>query len=201
MNDKVSPPRYWPPECCVPAFLHSAMVAKGIIVSVPHALPGILGVCVRADQYNPLGLALADHRSPPGIRAIDAEREINRLFMDLKLPLRFRHIPFLQIALGLWEDVLDAALAKDVVVGLGVDFAVLMQRTTLRPVQHVLRVVARNGNNLDVIDDSGESTPDRFSVTTDSARKAVFAVPDGLWIIGVEQDLHLPFTLPWKPSQ
>lgn len=175
------------------------MAAKDVAISVPDVLPGILGVRVRPDQDNPLGLAIADHRYPPGISAADAEREINRLFAELELPLRFRLVPFLEVALGLWEDTLDAALAKRVVVGLGVDFGVLMQRTTPRSAQHVLRVLARDGNHLDVVDDSGETTPARFSVTMDRATKAVLAIPDGFWMIGAEQDLHLPFTLPWGP--
>jgi hypothetical protein len=151
------------------------MIAKDVAVPVPSALPGVLGVRVRPDQDNPLGLALADDRYPPGIRASDAEREINRLFVELELPLRFRRVSFLEIAFQLWEDVLDAALAKGVVVGLGVDFGVLMERPTPRSAQHVLRVLAHNGEYLEV--------------------------PDGFWMVGAEQDLHLPFTLPWGASQ
>jgi hypothetical protein len=176
------------------------MVAKGVDMAAPETLPGILGVRVRPDQDNPLGLALADHRYPPGIRAADAEREINRLFAKLKLPLRCRRVPFLEISLGLWEDLLDAALAKNVVVGLGVDFGVLMQRTTRSKAEHVLRVLAHEGDHLEVADDSGEFTLSSFSVTTDRASEAVLAVPDGFWMIGAEQDLQLPFTSPWGAS-
>lgn len=201
MSDPILPTRIWPPECCVPAFLHGAMLAKAVAVAVPDVLPSILGVRVRPDQENPLGLALADPRNPPGIRAADAEREINRFFSELELPLRFRRVPFLQIAMGLWEEVLDAALAKGLVVGLGVDYGVLMQRTTPRSAQHVLRVLARKGDQLEVVDDSGETSPARFEVATDRASEAVLAIPDGFWMIGEERDLHLPFTLPWGASQ
>jgi hypothetical protein len=201
LSDAVLPQRTWPPECCVPAFLNSAMVVKHVALGVPDVLPSKLGVRVRPDQDNPLGLAIANHRYPPGIRATDADREINRFFAELELPLRFRRIPFLQITLGLWEDVLDAALAKSVVVGLGTDFEVLMQRATPRSAQHLLRVLARNGDHLDVIDDSGETTPAHFSVKADRVHKAVLAVPDGFWMIGTDQDLQLPFTLPWGGSQ
>lgn len=201
MSDTILPTRTWPPECCVPAFLHAAMVVRDVAVAVPDVLPSILGVHVRPDQDNPLGLALADQRYPPGIRAADAEREINRLFAKLELPLRCRRVPFLEIGLGLWEDVLDAALAKGVVVGLGVDFGVLIQRTMPRSAQHILRVLARNGDHLEVIDDSGETTPAHYSVTTDRASRAVLVIPDGFWMIGAEQDLQLPFTSPWGASQ
>lgn len=173
------------------------MTAKSVAIAVPEALPSILGVRVRPDQDNPLGLALADHCYPPGIRAADAEREINRLFLELQLPLRCRRIPFLEISLGLWEDVLDAALTKNVVVGLGVDFGVLVQRTTPYKAEHVLRVLDHKGDHLEVIDDSGEFTLSSFSVTTDRASSAVLAIPDGFWMIGAERDLRLPLTPPW----
>lgn len=176
------------------------MVAKGAAVAVPETLPSILGVRVRPDQDNPLGLMLADHRYPPGIRAADAEREINRLFVELQLPLRCRRVPFLEIGLGLWEDVLDAALNKNVVVGLGVDFGALTQRTMLNKAEHVLRVLAHNGDHIEVVDDSGEFTLGSFNVTTDRMSRAVLAIPDGFWMIGAGQDLQLPFTSPWEAT-
>jgi hypothetical protein len=193
--------RIWPPECCVPAFVHAAMVAKNVALPEPDALPGILGVRVRADQDNPLGLALADQYHPPGIRAVDAEREINRLFTKLGLQLQCRRIPFLEVGFGLWEEVLDVALARDLVLGLGVDFSVLMQRSTQRSAQHVLRVLTHVDDRLEVVDDSGEATQDRFFVTTDRASMAVLAIPDGFWMIGEKQCLQLPFTLPWRATQ
>jgi hypothetical protein len=177
------------------------MVAKDVALAVPEVLPSTLGVRVRPDQANPLGLALADHRHPPGIRAADAEREINRFLAELELPLRCRRIPFFEISLGLWEDVLDAALAKGVVVGIGVDFSVLIPQTTPHSSQHVLRVLSRDGDHLEVIDDSGETTPARFIVTTDGVNGAVLAIPDGFWMIGAEQDLQLPFISPWGAGQ
>lgn len=196
MSDVVVPTQSWPAECCVPAFLHGAMVVKGVGLAFPEVLPSILGVRVSPHQDNPLGLALADDYHPPGIRAEDAQREINRFFSELELPLCFRLVPFLQITLGLWEDVLDAALARGVAVGLGVDFGVLLERSMPRSAQHVLRVLAHKGDHLEVVDDSGESTPARFVVTTDRANSAVLAIPDGFWMVGTAEELHLPFTLP-----
>lgn len=191
----------WPPECCVPAFLHGAMLAKSVAVAEPSALPRILGVRVRPGQDNPFGLALADSHHPPGIRAKDAEAGINRLFADLGLPLRCRRVPFLEIGLGLWEELLDAALAKGIVVGLGLDFNVLTRRSIPSSAEHVLRVLGRSGRHLEVIDDSGEATPALRRVTTEDAAKAVLAIPDGFWMIGAEIDLRLPLTSPWEASQ
>lgn len=192
------PTRIWPPECCVPAFVHNAMVVKGVALDVPDILPSKLGVRVRPDQDNPLGLALADDRYPPGIRSADAEQDINRCFVELGITLRFRHIMFLAIALGLWEEVLDVALARSVVVGLGVDFGVLMKRTSTSPAEHVQRVISRNGDRLELVDDSGETIPARYSASTDQISRAVLAIPDGFWMIGAKHDLQLPYTLPWR---
>lgn len=198
MNDAALTTYAWPPECCVPAFLSGALAAKHFSAPEPRALPRLLGVRVRADQYNPLRLSIADHCNPPGLRAIDAEREINRLFHEYSIPLACRRVPFLEISFGLWEDVLDAALAKSVVVGVGVDFGVLARRTTQSSAWHVLRVLSRDGDELKVVDDSGEAIPVLSTISMDRTFKAVMAIPDGFWMIGAAADLDLPLTSPWK---
>lgn len=198
MNGCVLPSRSWPPECCVPAFLHSALLVKGIEIEVPDALPSLLGVRVRPDQLNPLDLAIADNEHPAGIRASDAEREINRLFVELQLPLFFRRVPFLEVELGLWEDTLAEALSRGVVVGLGLDFSVLTRRPAVRSAQHVMRVLKMAGNELELADDSGEADRLCMRVTMDHASQAVLAIPDGLWLVGSEEDLKLPFTVAWS---
>lgn len=186
------------PECCVPAFIHSALLMKGIKIEVPEALPSLLGVQVHPDQLNPLHLAVADNENPAGIRAADAEREINRLFDELRLPLFFRHVPFLEVSLGLWEDTLDEALLRDVVVGVGLDLSILTKRSAPRSAHHVMRVLKKTGNQLDLVDDSGEAVEPSFKLSMDQVTQAVLAIPDGLWLVGNESELQLPFTLAWK---
>jgi hypothetical protein len=176
----------------VAAFVHAAMMVHGLEGPPPKALPGILGVRVREDQDNPLGLALADRSTPAGLRARDADLAINRLFRELGSPIRFRRVPFREISMGLWVDVLDTALTRGVVAGLGVDFAVLRDQATERSAQHVLRILTRREQELELFDDSGETTPAGFSVSLERARAAVLAIPDGLWMIAQEPDLHLP---------
>jgi hypothetical protein len=174
------------------------MVAHGLDVVVPAVLPGILGVRVRDGQDNPLCLGLADPSTPAGLRADDADSAINRLFRELDSSLRFRRVALQSISMGLWEDVLDTALDRGAVVGLGVSFGVLRDHAIQRSTQHVVRVLARRARELELFDDSGETTPARFSVATERASAAMLAIPDGLWMIGPEQDLRLPHTLPWK---
>jgi hypothetical protein len=161
-------------------------------------LPSLLGVRVRDGEDNPLCLGIADPSTPAGLRADDAERAINQLFRDIDAPLRFRRVPFREIAMGLWQEVLDAALERGVVVGLGVNFSILRGHSIQRSAQHVLRVLSRRQEELELFDDSGETTPARFSVPTERACAAVLAIPDGFWMVGPEQALHLVHTLPWN---
>ena len=190
--------RQWPDQCCVPAFVHAALLRLGVACPVPEALPGILGVRVPPGQENPLGLPLSDDEHPAGVTAVDAERAVNRMCRELNLPIRLRRVPFLTITFDLWEDVLAAALDRGAVVGIGVDYRVLAKADPLSSAQHVLRVVSLQEDALELFDDSGESNPPRLHVDRDRVHRAVLAISDGLWIMGRERDLTLPYTLPWS---
>lgn len=191
--------RRWPPQCCVPAFVHAALMQLGVECPVPDAIPGILGVRVRSDQANPLGLALADAAHPPGIRGVDAEREVNRMCRDLELPFRLRRIPFNTVFDDLWESILDTALSRKLIIGVGVDYKILTGGALPdRSAQHVLRVLSRNGDTLTLFDDSGESIPPMMDIDTTRLRFAVLAILDGLWIMGPPAALNFTHALPWQ---
>ncbi|WP_150131843.1 hypothetical protein [Sphingomonas carotinifaciens] len=192
-------PWIWPPQCCVPAFVHAALVQLGVDCPYPEAIPGILGVRVRADQSNPLGLALADASHPAGIRGADAEREVNRMCRELDSPLRLRRVPFKTIVEELWMDVLDDAMSRGAVVGLGIDYNVLMGTVASdRSAQHVMRVLVRDGESIAIFDDSGESVPAMISVDPARVRAAVLPIDDGLWIMNRGSELNFAHTLPWR---
>jgi hypothetical protein len=194
----VTPDRLWPPQCCVPAFMYAALVQLGVECPVPNAIPSILGVRVRSDDANPLGLALADAAHPPGIRGEDAEREVNRMCRDLELPIRLRRIPFNTVIEDLWEDILDTALAREAVVGVGVDYKILTGGAVPDgSAQHVLRVLRFNRDGLTLFDDSGESVPPMIDLEVARLRSAVLAILDGLWIVGPTAALNFAHTLPW----
>lgn len=188
--------RVWPPECCVPAFVHAALLSFGVGLADVDALPARLGVRIRPDQKNPLGLALATDSNPPGIRAVDADREINKLFAELQVPLAFRRVPFLEITLDLWDEVLKTALDRKIVTALGLDYTVLTGLPGSQSAQHVMRVKAQTRDSVQLLDDSGESEPANFAWV--HVESAVLAVPDGFWMIGRAADLDLPWTLPWR---
>lgn len=190
--------RIWPPQCCVPAFVHAALVQLGEDCPYPETIPGILGVRVRPDQENPLELALADASHPPGIRGADAEREFNRMCREIGSVLRLRRVPFNTIVEQLWIDVLDDAMSRGAVVGLGVDYHVLMTRGTWdRSAHHVLRVLGREDQLFTLFDDSGESDPATILVDTERLHAAVLPIYDGLWIVNSVTELNFAYTLPW----
>ena len=192
-------PYQWPPQCCVPAFVHAAFLQLGVACPVPQAMPSVLDIRVGPDQANPLGLALANSEHPPGIRSKDAEIRINQMFIELGVPFRFCHIPFNTVFGDLWEDILNEALSSGAVVGVGVDYNVLIEKGSVDALaQHVLRVQSRDGNMLSLFDDSGESTPPQMEVTSERLRSAVLAVRDGLWIIGQPNALHFTHAFPWR---
>jgi hypothetical protein len=191
-------PRAWPPQCCVPAFVHAALVKFGVDCAYPETIPGMLDVRVLPDQKNPLRLRLADATHPPGISGADAEREVNRMCADLKLPVRLRRVPFNTIQAELWEDVLDAALASGAVAGIGVEYNLLMGTTmSKRSAQHVLRVLHRDARSLRLFDDSGESEPAAITVDLERVRSSVLPIGDGLWIMNDKSRLNMPYTLTW----
>ena len=192
-------PRIWPPQCCVPAFVHAALMQLGVDCPYPEAIPGILGVRVRPDQANPLGLALVDASHPAGIRGSDAEREVNRMCREIDSALRLRRVPFETIVEELWTDVLDDAMSRGAVVGLGVDYNVLMATVASdRSAQHVLRVLSREGESFALFDDSGESDPATISVDSARVRAAVLPIHDGLWIMNEVTELNFAHTLLWR---
>ena len=191
--------RNWPPQCCVPAFVHAALVQLGVDCPFPQTIPGILGVRVRPHQDNPLGLALTDELHPAGIRGSDAEREVNRMCREIGSALRLRRVPFRTIVEELWTEVLDEAMARGAVVGLGLDYPTLMATAASdRSAQHVLRVLGRSGERLDLFDDSGESIPATMSVIEARVRTAALRIGDGLWIVGRGDHLNFTHTMPWR---
>lgn len=191
-------PLRWPPQCCVPAFVQSALRELGVACPTGPALARILGVRVERDQANPFDLPLATRSDPAGVRAADAEKDINLLCWRLGAPVHFRHVPFLTIACEAWEEVLREADDAGAIVGVGVDYRRLSGTGSNRPALHVLRILGAGGGALSVRDDSGESTPDTFEVDRERLLSSVLAVPDGFWIMGAERCMTLRFALPWR---
>jgi|GEM_PF-2530344 len=188
----------WPPECCVPAFVHAAIIKFGIECPYPAVIPGILGVKVHAGQQNPLGLKLVNDEQPSGITAADADREINIFLAELGGKLAFERVPFSTIVFGMWEEFLELALARDIVVGVGVDYEVLIGKPLKFPAQHIVRILEKNKEQLVLWDDSGETDPPQLLTSTDIVRDAVYAISEGFWMIGPAFSLKAVKTDLWS---
>lgn len=181
----------WPPHCCVPAFVHAALLHYGVSVKVPETLPSILGVVVGPNDANPLALPISRSQIR-GVTASEARQRINQLFIELGLPVRFRHVPLKHIDFGLYEDVLECALARELVVGVGVEYSRLA--ASERRSQHVLRVLRTTNHRVSLFDDSGETEPAHLTAHWDDLERAILAAPDGFWLVGLPEQLALQHT-------
>ncbi len=95
--------------------------------------------------------------------------------------------------------MLDEAMSRGAVVGLGVDYSVLVAGGEPdRSAQHVLRVLSRESRSFTLFDDSGESGSAPISVNPARLRAAVLPIGDGLWIMNSMTELNFAHTLPWR---
>ncbi len=189
-------PKKWPPQCCVPAFMHSSLVQLKVEVPDANILPSKLGVLVGPKDENPFHLEVVSDSAQQGVTQKNAEILINKFFFDRDLDLAFRHVPFQEISLGLYDEVLKAAMLKEISVGVGLDFSKLTGDDR-QPVKHVLRVKCLKGSRIKLFDDSREHSPPEFEIEWTVFEAAVLAIHDGYWLIGKPADLELPLTLPW----
>lgn len=174
----------WPAHCCVPAFVHAALRANDIHLKEPASLPILLGVHVGADDNNPLDLPIAKTDDVRGVTVSVAERLIQALLDDLKLPIFFRYIPFNEIPLGLYEDVLQETLNMSFIVGLGVDVSKLNIARCQDKALHVFRVVNFNQNYVTLFDDSLECSPPELTCAWDEVERSILAANGGFWLLG-----------------
>lgn len=180
---------FWPPECCVPAFLYSALWLRGVEYDKPERLPQILGVKVRKDQANPLNLEIAATHEPTGVASKAVESQINEFLKEAKSGFVFRRMPFSTIIFGMWYEYLIAAQRTEIIVGVGVDYKTITGAVSSDVAQHVFRIIKVDKEIIDLFDDSKESVPVKFSVHTDGLARAVNKISDGFWMIGTESEI------------
>jgi hypothetical protein len=184
----------WPAHCCVPAFVHAALRASGIDLKEPASLPALLGVHVGANDENPLDLQIAETDDARGVTVAVAEKSIQALLDDLKLSISFRYLPFNEIPLSLYEDVLQDALNKGFIVGLGADVSQLDIENCQGKALHVFRVVGFNYNSITLFDDAYECYPPELTRAWHEVERSVLAAESGFWIFGPKAELALTFT-------
>jgi hypothetical protein len=151
-------------------------------------------VTVLANDDNPLSLPVAEDW---GVTPKVATRKINELFRALRVNLAFRYIPLNEISLELYEEVLNEALSRSIIVGVGLDYNLLANRRLSKPIPHLIRVLSTTSSDVNLFDDSLEHSSTEFRVPWVNLENAVRSVSDGYWLVGARHALSLSYTLPW----
>lgn len=129
----------WPPHCCVPAFLYSALGKCGVDLPDPLTLPKLLGVQVGPEDINPLQLRITEDFDQRGITCEQAVGRINNYLQKYYPCFAFRHIKFKNIQFKMYGEVLATALEKGLIVGIGVNYTLLKNRSG-EVYRHLFRV-------------------------------------------------------------
>jgi dCTP deaminase len=188
----------WPPQCCVPAFVHRSMQLIGVEPPPPEQVAFAMNVKVDSLDPNPWNFPVASRREDRGVVFQRAVQAITSLLSNISPHIQFRHIPFNTIALELYEEVLSEALARALPVGVGIDPLVLSIPGAEAENRHVLRIESVQERQVHLVDDSGgRATP--LVVSWKVLERAVTAIGDGFWIFGRGSDLEFSNTLPYRP--
>lgn len=148
-----------------------------------------LGVAVGANDFNPWGLPTVGDPDLRGATVNQAKTAIPRLLQVYAPNFRFRHVPFSIIPDKLYADASYSAVSRGCVVGLGYDRSYLFEAP--QDTRHVSRVTRTNDTHLYLIDDIGGAELPGW-VRWETMESAVWAVDDGLWIIGPANDDLFP---------
>ena len=201
MSEDWTPANGWPPRCCVPAFVYAALREQGIFVQEPRHLPCLLGVRVAKTDFNPFALDVVDGAAVAGISPSHADTRINELLRRHGTSSSFRHILLREIPFGLYRDVFDEAIRREVTVGLGLECTELLIDAPRETRLHLVRGIGRAERTIAMVDDSGQLRPGPFELPWDDVVNAMFKAGDGFWLIGPRKSLELPYTLPFGHSR
>ena len=180
----------WPPQCCVAAFLYSALEGQGVKYESPLALPALLGTNVGPGDKNPLNLPINSDKKLRGLTVSRAVATFAEFFKNECMDLAFRYIAFKEVPLALYGDVLKKALSENISVGLGMDVSYLALHTSSVPANHVFRVTAFDGAEVLLVDESGECETRIFKKEIEVIERAVLAADNGFWLVGPQQKIH-----------
>lgn len=190
----------WPPDCCVAAFVATALKLLGYPKIDYMRFAHELGIRVGPDCNNPWGLPVASNQELRGVSPFAAERILPILLAGFGNNLFFRHIRFSYVTLGLFNELLNEALNKGGIVGIGFNYARLKGCTG--QIRHVVRIKTMNDPNKAVlIDDTAGVPPHSIEARWDDIELDVYSVNDGFWIIGPLESMRLEYASPWEGHQ
>ena len=147
-------------------------------------------IYVGPGKENPWDLPIEADPNLQGLLVSDAKRRLPNILKRYNQNLRFRHIPFCTVTLGLFEEVLKQALKQGCVVAVGFDNAILLAKSGI--IRHVARIIpVSDRRNVILLDDTYGTPARRTIIEWEHIEKAVYSVDDGFWIIGPTDGVKL----------
>lgn len=186
----------WPPHCCVAAFVAAALQNYGLRSVGRPEIARRIGVRVGINDENPFQLSTTEQSDQTGLAPAYAAVTINKMLAECNTGLAFRHVRFDQIALDGEQQVLEEALRRSVVVGVGVDYSLIESNHPLSQ-RHLFRVCGMEGEQVCLVDDSRGSRLENVILQWDQLEAATKSIGDGWWMIGRTDQLSFSRTLPW----
>jgi dCTP deaminase len=187
----------WPPHCCVPAFLHAALKELGHADIDPAKLATKIGVKVGPLDSNPFGLQVVESATARGVLPSVAVRTINVLLGEINSDFAFRHLRFNEIACDGEFEVLETALRRQLIVGVGLDYSHL-DSSVLPQTRHLMRISRAVEHDIELADDFTGGIQMRRWDHVELASKALL---DGFWLIGPRNQLQFPLSPVWVPPE
>jgi len=182
----------WPPCCCVAAYVATALCICGHPTIDRAWLARQLGIRVGPTDENPWGLPLASDPSLRGLLLSEAEGRIPAVLHQFNSNLSFRHIPFRDVTLNLFSDLLDQAIAQKCVTGAGFNRALIFPAPA--PIRHVARILPHSTpEQVVILDDTAGVPPAKLAAAWSALETAVYGIDDGFWLIGKERALKLEY--------
>lgn len=179
----------WPPGCCVAAFVAAALMQLGHRVIDRAFLARKLGTSVGPKEANPWQLIVEPDPLLRGVLASDARRRVPPLLREFDEQLSFRHVPFRMVTLSLYQELLEEAVSKACVVGIGFNYSLL--RGQLDRHSHVTRIIPTPDPRHVLLLDDSTGAVTRTNVNWRNLEDAVNSIDDGFWIVGDEQMIGL----------
>ncbi len=185
-----------PPHSCVVTFVASALqeyVQTCDLARLAH----LLGMRVGPEDANPWNVPIEPDPSLRGITLDRFERAVPSVLLTYAPELRFRYVPFNTIAFGLYDAVLEAALAASCTIGVSYNYAHLQRNAgTVRHVSRVCR--AEFPHHVILSDTTGTDPNDTSRIHWENLCAAVNDISGGYLIIGHARSMSLDYTLPWS---
>ncbi len=127
-----------------------------------------------------------------GVLVSEAMIRLPSVLKEYDENLAYRHLPFREVTLGLFGEVVETAIQNGCVIGVGYDHAKLEGKQDEH--RHLARIVANRGHDeIQLADDYVGRPAPLITVNWAELESAVYRVDDGFWIIGHRDAIQLDY--------